>query len=98
MLTIYGAISNNAIYARSLGINVNSVWGVALLVFAIAMLALGSRKKRTRSQPVTMEQKMHTTEATKRTTQAESTAADTVRQEFTRLHGMPAQFSVPPAA
>ena len=35
---------------------------------------------------------MHTTEATKRTTQAESTAADTVRQEFTRLHGMPARI------
>lgn len=53
ILMIYGAISDKAIYARSLGINVNSEWGFALLVFAIAMLALGSRKKRTRSQPVT---------------------------------------------
>jgi len=39
VLVIYGATSDPAIYARSLGINVNLVWGCVLLVFGLAMLA-----------------------------------------------------------
>ena len=39
VLAIYGAISDPSIYARSLGINVNLVWGCVLLVFGLAMLA-----------------------------------------------------------
>jgi hypothetical protein len=46
MLTVYGRISNPAIYARSLGININSMWGVVLLVFGTIMLALGARSHR----------------------------------------------------
>ena len=46
MLTVYGCISNPAIYARSLGININSMWGVVLLVFGAIMLALGARSHR----------------------------------------------------
>ena len=46
MLTVYGRISNPAIYARSLGININSMWGVVLLVFGAIMLALGVRSHR----------------------------------------------------
>ena len=46
ILTVYGRISNPAIYARSLGININSMWGVVLLVFGAIMLALGARSHR----------------------------------------------------
>ncbi|MGA6987291.1 MAG: hypothetical protein WBZ01_14655 [Terriglobales bacterium] len=46
ILTIYGLLSNPAIYGRSLGINVNLVWGLALLVFGITMLLLGIRRGR----------------------------------------------------
>ena len=46
MLTVYGRISNPAIYARSLGININSIWGVVLLVFGAIMLALAARSHR----------------------------------------------------
>lgn len=40
ILMIYGAMSNPAIYVRSLGINVNFDWGAAMLVFGVAMLVL----------------------------------------------------------
>jgi hypothetical protein len=40
MLVIYGLVSDTAIYARSLGINVNLWWGVVLLAFGLAMLGL----------------------------------------------------------
>jgi hypothetical protein len=44
----YGAVSDPAIYARSLGINVNLAWGCILLLFGLAMLggARWSRKNR----------------------------------------------------
>jgi hypothetical protein len=38
LLIGYGLVSDPAIYARSLGTNVNLWWGVVLLVFGIAML------------------------------------------------------------
>jgi len=38
LLTVYGLISDAAIYARSLGINVNLWWGLVLLAFGIGML------------------------------------------------------------
>jgi hypothetical protein len=44
ILTLYGAISDPAIYARSLGINVNLAWGCVLLVFGLAMLAASRRR------------------------------------------------------
>ena len=43
VLVIYGATSDPAIYARSLGINANLVWGCVLLVFGLAMLAASRR-------------------------------------------------------
>ncbi len=43
LLTGFGAVSNPAIYGASLGINVNVIWGLALLVFGIVMLFLGRR-------------------------------------------------------
>ncbi len=49
MLTLFGLLGNDAIYTRSLGINVNLWWGLVLLGFGLVMLALvvGARRKRT---------------------------------------------------
>ncbi len=43
MLTIYGYLSDEAIYAKSLGLNVNVWWGTVLIGFGIAMLGLAWR-------------------------------------------------------
>jgi hypothetical protein len=43
ILAVYGVFSNPAIYARSLGHNVNLIWGGFLLLFGAAMLALARR-------------------------------------------------------
>ena len=43
LLAGYGLFSSPAIYRRSLGIDINLWWGVALLVFGLAMLALAWR-------------------------------------------------------
>jgi len=40
-LVLYGLTSNPAIYAKSLGYNVNLWWGLVLLVFGVLMLLLG---------------------------------------------------------
>jgi len=45
LLLVYGLTSDPAVYARSLGINVNRDWGFVLLVFGAAMLWLGRRTK-----------------------------------------------------
>jgi hypothetical protein len=42
----YGLLSNQAIYARSLGINVNFEWGAVLLLFGLTMLAFAWRASR----------------------------------------------------
>jgi len=49
LLTVYGLASDQAIYARSLGINVNLWWGLVLLGFGLLMLllAIGSRRRGT---------------------------------------------------
>ena len=48
LLVIYGLVtSNSEIYARSLGLNINLIWGLVLLVFGGAMLTMawkGGRK------------------------------------------------------
>ena len=41
LLIAYGALSDPAIYQRSLGININLKWGIVMLVFGAIMLALG---------------------------------------------------------
>ena len=51
LLAGYGLLSDPAIYQRSLGIDINLWWGVALLVFGFGMLALAWRAAR-RVRPV----------------------------------------------
>ena len=46
MLVGYGVISDQAIYAKSLGINVNLWWGAVLLLFGGMMLWLARRRGR----------------------------------------------------
>ena len=48
LLTLFGMISDEAIYERSLGINVNLWWGVVLVVFGVVMLGLMMRGRRAR--------------------------------------------------
>jgi hypothetical protein len=43
VLVVYGALSDKAMYAKSLGININLIWGVVMLVFGVAMFALAWR-------------------------------------------------------
>jgi membrane-bound ClpP family serine protease len=43
MLIVFGVFSNPSLYAQSLGINVNLIWGVVLLVFGAIMFFLGAR-------------------------------------------------------
>ena len=50
ILVVYGFVSNRAIYARSLGINVNLWWGVVLLVFGLVMLWLAVRTRSSRPE------------------------------------------------
>lgn len=38
LLTVYGLVSDKAIYKKSLGMNVNLWWGLVMLVFGVAML------------------------------------------------------------
>ena len=54
ILTSFGILSNHALYERSLGINVNLIWGIVLLVFGLGMLLLGRR----RPVPQKAEEKM----------------------------------------
>jgi hypothetical protein len=46
LLVGFGLTSSEAIYARSLGVNVNLWWGVVLLVFGMVMLGLALRGSR----------------------------------------------------
>ena len=49
MLVVYGLVSDPAIYARSLGFNVNLDWGFVLLIFGVTMLWLALKARRNRS-------------------------------------------------
>jgi len=44
MLVVYGFVADRAIYAKSLGMNINVGWGCALLAFGMSMLWLSRRK------------------------------------------------------
>lgn len=46
LLVLFGALSNRQLYERSLNINVNLWWGLAMLIFGIIMLLLGRRGSR----------------------------------------------------
>lgn len=41
LLGAFGWFSDRSLYQRSLGINVNLVWGIVLLIFGLSMLLLG---------------------------------------------------------
>ena len=47
LMTLYGVATkgNAAMYRRSLGININLIWGVVLLVFGGLMIILAIRRK-----------------------------------------------------
>jgi hypothetical protein len=44
LLAGYGLLGDHAIYERSLGINVNLIWGIVLIVVAAILLILATRK------------------------------------------------------
>ena len=44
LLAGYGLLGDHAIYERSLGINVNLIWGSVLIVVAAVLLILATRK------------------------------------------------------
>ena len=46
ILTVYGMVSNRAMYEKSLAINVNLWWGLVLLAFGLVMLGLAVRASR----------------------------------------------------
>ena len=46
ILAIFGWVSSRAIYERSLGININLVWGAVMLVFGLIMLGFAWRASR----------------------------------------------------
>ena len=45
IMVAYGLVSDPAIYAKSLGLNVNLWWGAALLLTGAVMVALARRAK-----------------------------------------------------
>ena len=45
-LSLFGLLSDQALYQRSLSININLWWGVVLLVFGGVMVELGRRSHR----------------------------------------------------
>jgi hypothetical protein len=49
LLIGYGELSDKAIYARSLGVNINAGWGVVMLLFGAVMLALARRGSKNNS-------------------------------------------------
>jgi hypothetical protein len=51
LLTGFGLVSDDAIYQRSLGINVNLWWGMVLVLFGVVMLGLASRGRRPAPPP-----------------------------------------------
>ncbi len=49
LLAGYGVLGDQSIYARSLGINVNAIWGAVMIAAGAILLALAAR--RTRGRP-----------------------------------------------
>jgi hypothetical protein len=44
-LVLYGLLSGKDVYARSMGINVNLIWGVVILAVGVALLLAVWRKR-----------------------------------------------------
>jgi hypothetical protein len=51
LLVLFGLLSDKAIYARSLDINVNLWWGLVLLAFGLVMLTFAIRAWRRPPEP-----------------------------------------------
>lgn len=52
ILALYGAFTDSTLYQRSLGVNINLWWGLALLLFGVIMLVLARRPlRRTQRTP-----------------------------------------------
>jgi hypothetical protein len=49
LITVFGfsTISDNGMYVKSLGINVNIIMGILMLIFGLLMLFLAWKKKKT---------------------------------------------------
>ena len=46
MMTVYGLFTrHSAIYERSMGVNVNLIWGLVMLIFGLIMFIAGRRQK-----------------------------------------------------
>jgi hypothetical protein len=45
IFVVYGLVSDKSIYARSLGFNVNLIWGAVLLAFGLVMLCLAMKAR-----------------------------------------------------
>lgn len=45
MLALFGLVADDAIYQRSMGVNVNLWWGMVLLAFGAAMLWMAWRAR-----------------------------------------------------
>jgi hypothetical protein len=50
ILGVFGLRSDPSIYQRSLGINVNLIWGWVLLAFSVLMLTMALRAHRRKKQ------------------------------------------------
>jgi hypothetical protein len=46
LLAGYGVAGDQTIYARSLNLNINLIWGSVLMITAAILLFLGTRKRR----------------------------------------------------
>jgi multisubunit Na+/H+ antiporter MnhG subunit len=53
LMTIYGIITRNAadLYEKSLGVNINLIWGIVMLLFGLIMFYFG-RRQRWQDDPV----------------------------------------------
>jgi hypothetical protein len=60
LLTVFGAISDRAIYQQSLGVNINLVWGVVMLAFGVAMFWLGRRHEASATKHDSTKQDLRT--------------------------------------
>ncbi|MBL8212679.1 MAG: hypothetical protein JNK87_18340 [Bryobacterales bacterium] len=49
LLVVFGLVSDPSLYQRSLGININLIWGSVLLLFGIVMVMLARRAAGSRS-------------------------------------------------
>jgi hypothetical protein len=51
LLTLFGLVTPAVLYQRSLGININLVWGAVILVFGVVMLAAALAARRRAAGP-----------------------------------------------